>query len=158
MKVKGAADMQMCIQPRPISVPFITLREGQKARTSWVVASVDLSLAFDPVAKNQLRAKLGAVSVDSGYWCSHHQTSASRRVRNSGPFPSPRESPVQRCSHPSIPFFSICSLITSQGSQTEDPPTDVLGLTTQCFGKLLLSCQYQKLGRVHRKNTPLGFS
>lgn len=54
----------------------------------------------------------------------------------------------QGCTHPPTPFLSVCSLITSQRSQTEDPRAhsaplaDVLGLAAQCFGKLLLSCQH----------------
>ena len=45
---------------------FSPLREVQKAHASWFVASVDLSLALDPAVRNQLWAKLDALSVDPG--------------------------------------------------------------------------------------------
>lgn len=64
VKVKGAADVG---SGRPLPVLFITLREVRKAHTSWFVASVDLSLAFDPVVRNRLWAKLDTLSVDPGY-------------------------------------------------------------------------------------------
>lgn len=75
---------------------------------------------------------------------------------------NPQYSCRARRSHPPTPFLFICSLITSQRSQTEHPQvhsapqTDGLCLATQCFGKLLLGCQYLKLGRFHRKNTISG--
>lgn len=69
----------------------------------------------------------------------------------------------QGCPHALTPLLSICSLVTSQRWQTEDPqvhpaPQPSALLATQCFRKLLLSCQYLKLGRFHRKNTSSGFS